>query len=443
MIITNTYQIVTLNTNGNYELSAWPYRSYVDAIIGVSPDGKYINQYRPNDAYNSLARWVDGDTYIFISNTVPYSINAPTPTPTPTITPTPTQTPTRTPTPTPTTTPTPTITPTPTTTPTPTPTRTHTPTPTITPTPTRTHTPTPTITPTPTRTHTPTPTITPTPTHTPTPTPTRTHTPTPTITPTPTRTHTPTPTPTPTPTRTHTPTPTITPTHTPTPTPTATLLPPSNPVTFVTTKSTGNITFFEDVYTETTYYKVTWWDGTTSVQRYDVAATKAAIGGSRTITIHSCAPDGTVSGKIQAVYISTGYDFISVNANGCNGITTLSVNSNNLTTVNVTGCTALTILYAYANPSLAFITGLSTCTALQKLAISQCNFTSLDLTGLNALNEVAVWNNSLNTYNLNFLFLTLNTTAIPYKSISIANNPGSNTCDRTLATGRGWTVIEF
>jgi hypothetical protein len=197
------------------------------------------------------------------------------------------------------------------------------------------------------------------------------------------------------------------------------------------------------MFTETFYYKVTWWDGTTSVQRYNVAATKAAIGGARTITIHSCTPDGTVSGKLTDLYTLENNDFISVNATGCNGLETLSIRNNNLTTVNITNCTALHTFYAYTNPSLASITGLSTCTALERISLFQCNFTSLNFTGLNALKEIGIWSNSLDTFNLNLLFQTLNTTVMPYKSISISGNPGTATCNRALATARGWTVTDF
>ena len=113
MTITDLCQIATFATTDAFALSAWPAKSYVEAIIGVSENGEHVNQFRPNDPYNSLTHLVDNGTYIFISNTVPYTILTPTrtPTPTPTITPTPTLT--NTPTPTPTVTSTPTVTPTP------------------------------------------------------------------------------------------------------------------------------------------------------------------------------------------------------------------------------------------------------------------------------------------------------------------------------------------
>lgn len=160
MTITKLYTIDTYNEIYPFPLEQWANKDFVKLIYGISEDGTYFTQFDPFSPYNTLTHLENKKMYLFISNTVPYTLIPPTPTPTPT----PTSTPTPTPTPTPTVTNTPT--PTPTTTPSPTPTRTPTPTPTPTATgaPTFTPTPTPTVT----RTPTPTPTLTNTPTPTPT-----------------------------------------------------------------------------------------------------------------------------------------------------------------------------------------------------------------------------------------------------------------------------------
>jgi len=166
MTISNIYEFVNLGctTSTPIPLSAFPSRLNINKIIGIGSTGNYLLTYNPLSSLNTLNHVFPNTDYLFISNTVPYTIICPTPTPTPTPTPSPTPTPTifttNTPTPTPTITPTPTPTNTPTITPSPTPTNTPTPTPTNTPT----------NTPTPTPTNTPTPS--PTPSNTPTPTPT-------------------------------------------------------------------------------------------------------------------------------------------------------------------------------------------------------------------------------------------------------------------------------
>ena len=171
MTISNLYEFVNLgcSTSTPVPLSAFPDRLYINKIYGISNTGDYLLGYNPLSGTNTLNHVFPNTTYLFISNTVPYTIICPTPTPTPTPSPTPTPTPTISVTPT--NTPSPTPTNTPTVTPSPTPTNTLVPTNTPTPTPTNTPTPTPTNTPSPTPTETPVPTDTPTPTPTNTPVP--------------------------------------------------------------------------------------------------------------------------------------------------------------------------------------------------------------------------------------------------------------------------------
>ena len=208
LAIVGRYQISKNNSSHNYVLTSANTFTNMNRVVGVSENGQYFVQFRPQDKINSLAQLNAQETYTFDSNTWPYTLDiigaspAPTrtPTPTPTVTanipptPTPTETPTNTPTVTPTITPTmtPSITVSPTVTPSITVTPTVTPTPDLSPTPTPTMTPTKTVTPTVTPTKTVTPTVTPSITVSPTVTPS--------ITVSPTRTPTVTPTPTPTPT---------------------------------------------------------------------------------------------------------------------------------------------------------------------------------------------------------------------------------------------------
>lgn len=132
MTISNIYEFVNVgcSTGTPIPLSAFPDRLKINKIIGIGNTGNFLLTYNPLSSLNSLNHVFPNTDYLFISNTVPYTIICPTPTPTPTPTPSPTPTstiivPTNTPTPTPTPTntpsPTPTSTPTPTPSPTPTP----------------------------------------------------------------------------------------------------------------------------------------------------------------------------------------------------------------------------------------------------------------------------------------------------------------------------------
>jgi hypothetical protein len=127
--IDKTFQFVTSNFDAPYTLATLQNVTNITKVYGINADNNGFSVFIPfNDVTNTLAALEPSTTYLFISNSTPYTL--PDPTPTPTVTPTPTITPTPTLTPTPTPTPTPTITPTPTLTPTPTPTVTETPTPT-------------------------------------------------------------------------------------------------------------------------------------------------------------------------------------------------------------------------------------------------------------------------------------------------------------------------
>ena len=242
LAIVGRYQISKNNSSHNYVLTSANTFTNMNRVVGVSENGQYFVQFRPQDKINSLAQLNAQETYTFDSNTWPYTLDiiGASPAPTRTPTPTPTYTPIETVTNTPTQTKTPTATPsaTPTITPTVTPTQTATPTVTpsitVTPTVTPTITITPTVTPTPGLSPSPTPSITPTKTVTPTVTPTKTVTPT--ITPT--KTVTPTVTPSVSPTK------TVTPTVTPSVSPTKTVTPTVTPSITVTPTVTPTVSPF-------------------------------------------------------------------------------------------------------------------------------------------------------------------------------------------------------
>jgi ankyrin repeat protein len=166
-----------------------------------------------------------------------------------------------------------------------------------------------------------------------------------------------------------------------------------------------------------------------------------AIGGTRTITIHSCTADGTISGKIQSYF--GGEDTInvtSINATGCTGIPYFGeYNEPVLTNVNVSGCTLLATALIFSNPNLTSI-NFAGCTSLDYAALNGNGLTSADFTGLNLLKTISVSFNNMNAAALNALFNTLNSAVLGTKLINIAGNPGTATCNKALATAKGWEV---
>ncbi|MDR0506353.1 MAG: hypothetical protein LBH32_06010 [Dysgonamonadaceae bacterium] len=103
----------------------------------------------------------------------------------------------------------------------------------------------------------------------------------------------------------------------------------------------------------------------------------------------------------------------------------LSCNNNKLTNLDVSKNAALTSLYCDNNQLTAL--DVSKSTALTSL---YCNNNKLTATALNALFQT-LHNNNL-----------LDAQGMPKdKVISIGGNPGANTCDRSIANGKGWRVI--
>ena len=66
---------------------------------------------------------------------------------------------------------------------------------------------------------------------------------------------------------------------------------------------------------------------------------------------------------------------------------------------------------------------------------------NLNLTGCSSLEGLTCCQNSLDADALNELFNTLpDNSSVPTKVVSIAENDGTDTCNRDIALTRGWTV---
>ena len=76
------------------------------------------------------------------------------------------------------------------------------------------------------------------------------------------------------------------------------------------------------------------------------------------------------------------------------------------------------------------------------LVCSDNQLTSLDVSKCGSMILLRCSSNLLTTTALNSFFNSL-----PYSSIgstvNITNNPGTNTCDKTIATAKGWTVYDY
>jgi len=135
------------------------------------------------------------------------------------------------------------------------------------------------------------------------------------------------------------------------------------------------------------------------------------------------------------------YSFVSLDFSGCSALLNINLNDESdlfpsLETINVTGCSALTDL-SFLNSIVSSI-DISDCVLLTSIAGST-SLTGLNASGLTALDFVSVSNNLFTDTALNSLFTSLEIAVSP-GAIFITNNPGSATCDPTIAEAKGWTV---
>ena len=133
----------------------------------------------------------------------------------------------------------------------------------------------------------------------------------------------------------------------------------------------------------------------------------------------------------------------SLDVSGCTALTGLECDGNNLTSLDVSGCTALTWLNCEDNNLTSL--DISKNTALTELSCSDNNLTSLDISGCTALTELYCSYNNLTSSALNQIFRDLpqgKTVDDGYSqsSIFIYDNPGTDTCDKSIAENKGWDV---
>ena len=153
----------------------------------------------------------------------------------------------------------------------------------------------------------------------------------------------------------------------------------------------------------------------------------------------------TIKGKIKYLDCK-GNNLTSLNVSGCTALTYLDCYYNNLTSLDVSGCTALTYLDCGGNNLTSL--DVSGCTALTELDCCDNNLTSLDVSKNTALTWLDCEDNKLTSSALNQIFRDLpqgktwteGHGRTEQSSIIIYDNPGRNTCDKSIAENKGWYV---
>lgn len=135
----------------------------------------------------------------------------------------------------------------------------------------------------------------------------------------------------------------------------------------------------------------------------------------------------------------------SLDVSKCTALTELDCGGNNLTSLDVSKNTALTKLWCYHNNLTSL--DVTNNIILIDLSCGNNNLTSLDVSKNTALTYLHCENNNLSASALNKIFNDLpqgkkwNEYGQKKQStISIGNNPGTNTCDKSIAENKGWIV---
>jgi len=110
---------------------------------------------------------------------------------------------------------------------------------------------------------------------------------------------------------------------------------------------------------------------------------------------------------------------------------------NNLTSLNVSGCTAL--IWLDCNITNLTSLDVSKNTKLTYLICSSNNLTSLDVSKNTKLTELYCHENNLTSAALNQIFRDL--PQVTSGTIYMSGNPGTETCDKSIAENKGWRVM--
>ena len=131
-----------------------------------------------------------------------------------------------------------------------------------------------------------------------------------------------------------------------------------------------------------------------------------------------------------------GNNLTSLDVSKNTALTELDCYDNNLTSLDVSKNTALTDLFCRENNLTSL--NVSGCTALTELDCYDNNLTSLNVSGCTALTDLSCGRNNLTSAALNQIFRDL--PQVTSGTIYMNSNPGTETCDKSIAKNKGWNV---
>jgi Leucine-rich repeat (LRR) protein len=145
--------------------------------------------------------------------------------------------------------------------------------------------------------------------------------------------------------------------------------------------------------------------------------------------------------RIQAKELSyfncNGQNLTALDVSGCTELTWLDCYGNQLTALDVSHNTKLGFLNCADNQLTAL--DVSHNTKLTTLLCSENQLTTLDVSHNTKVTELDCYGNQLAVAALNALFTSLPT--VQSGDIYISHNPGTADCDRSIATAKGWIVL--
>ena len=107
--------------------------------------------------------------------------------------------------------------------------------------------------------------------------------------------------------------------------------------------------------------------------------------------------------QFMSLVINNYRNLTTINAQNNLSLTGVNCAFNALTTLDLTGCTAMKQLWCYYNSNLSGITGLADCTGLTMFVLDNCSFSSLDLEPFTKLTFLNCSNNQLTSLDLSTL----------------------------------------
>lgn len=161
--------------------------------------------------------------------------------------------------------------------------------------------------------------------------------------------------------------------------------------------------------------------------------------------IRLCGADSTVlldfSGfKVLEYLDCSGSELKSLDLTGCSSLRELDCSGNWLRSLNLTGCSSLKELDCSNNDQKSL--DLTSCSSLKTLNCSyNYRLNSLNIKGCSLLRELDCRYSDLSAEALNKIFNDLpQGISSGYSKIEIYGNPGSNTCDKSIAEKKGWEI---